>query len=186
MLIGRALESKKKGQGMTLSNDLLDRLVITTTSHSFLDWLEIKSRETSPWVFPFGLSCCSLEQAAAFHSAQLITDNQSSPIRVKPEEADIMIFGGSVTAKVLPILTQIHGRLKEPKWVMSIGACAASGGLYADGYSVMPGLSQHFPIDVYVPGCPPSPNQVFEGLELLKMRMGKNISRWLLEQESLS
>ncbi len=170
---------------MTLSNDLLDRLVLTTSSHSFLNWLEAKSRDTSPWVFPFGLSCCSLEHAAAFHTSVLISDNQSSPQRVRPEEADMMIFGGSVTTKLLPILSEIHARLKEPKWVMSIGACAASGGLYADSYSVLPGMSQHFPIDVYVPGCPPGPEQLAEGFNIIRQRMKRNISSWLLQQESV-
>lgn len=169
---------------MTLSNDLLDRLVITTKRDSFLDWIERRARDNAPWVFPFGLSCCSLESAAVNPGHRVIQEQNFSPLRVRPEEADVLVFGGSVTAKLLPALLQIHARLKEPKWVMAVGNCAASGGLYADGYAVWPGLSQEIPVDVYVPGCPPSPQVLHEGFEIMHERMRRNISRWLVEQES--
>ncbi len=170
---------------MTLSNDLLDRLVVTTNKNSFIEWLDRRARDNSPWVFPFGLSCCALEHTATFGAHNMITQSSFSPARVKPEDADMMIFGGSISLKLLPILQDFHKRLKEPKWVMGIGACAASGGLYADGYSVVPGLNLEFPVDVYVPGCPPDPTQLNHGFELLRDRMKNNISRWHAEQESI-
>lgn len=168
---------------MTLSDDLLDRLAITTDSVSFMEWLDRRAREKSPWVFPFGLSCCALEHAAAFHGKALIIDDNGGPLRLRPEEADIMIFGGSVSVKLLPALKKMHERLKKPKWVMSIGACAASGGLYSNSYSIVPGMGLDFPVDVYVPGCPPDPSQLKQGFEVLRDRMKRNISRWTLEQE---
>lgn len=170
---------------MTSSNDPLDRLVITTSTGSFLDWLDRRVRDRAPWVFPFGLSCCSLEHAAAFSSIDLIKNSNVSPHRVHPDEADIMIFGGSVSAKLLPSLLQMHQRLKEPKWVLAVGSCAASGGLYADGYAIWPGLSQQIPVDVYVPGCPPTPEVLQDGFALMRERIKRNISRWQIEQESV-
>lgn len=170
---------------MTLSNDLLDRLVITTNSGSFLEWLDRRARDNSPWVFPFGLSCCALEHAATFNANNSISHSSFSPTRVSPEDADLMIFGGSVSHKLLPVLQDMHRRLKKPKWVMGIGACAASGGLYADGYSIVPGLNLEFPVDVYVPGCPPGPDQLMQGFEILRDRMKNNLSRWHAEQESI-
>lgn len=168
---------------MTLSNDLLERLVITTNSHSFLDWLERRTREHSPWVFPFGLSCCALEHAAAFPGVGIIMDDSAGPERVHPEEADMMVFGGSVNSKLLPTLKALHDRLKEPKWVMAVGACASSGGLYVDSYGISPGLGIEIPVDVYVPGCPPTPEVLKQGFELMRERMLRNISRWKLEQQ---
>lgn len=170
---------------MTLSNDLLERLVITTNSNSFLDWLDRRAREHAPWVFPFGLSCCALEHAAAFPGIGLVMDDSAGPERVRPEEADMMVFGGSINSKLLPTLQALHARLKEPKWVMAVGACASSGGLYAESYGISPGLGSEIPVDVYVPGCPPTPEVLKQGFELMRERMQRNISRWSVQQQLL-
>ena len=167
----------------TQNNGYLDRLVMTTRRSSFLQWLDEYARARVPWFFPFGLSCCSLEQSMAFPGYDLIADMSLSPQRIEPEEADMMIFGGSVNVKLLPSLLALHGRLKEPKWVMAVGACAASGGLYAESYGIAPGLSSEIPVDIYIPGCPPTPAALREGFELMRERMDKHISRWSLIRE---
>ena len=163
---------------MTSSNDVLDRLSITTDSNSFLEWVDRFLQKKSPWVLPFGLSCCSLEIDASFIGKELYRNDAISPRRIDPTQADVLIFAGTVNSKLLPIIQEIHQQLKGPKWVMAVGTCAASGGLYSEGYASPQGLGAYLPVDVYVPGCPPTPQEIQHGLLLMKERIEKNVSRW--------
>lgn|SRR5690606_14150913 len=171
---------------MTSSNEVLDKLAITTDSLSFFEWTNRLLQKKSPWIVPFGLSCCSLEVDSSFIDKELIRYDALSLKRINPAEADMLIFAGSMNAKLLPIVKEIHAQLKGPKWVMAVGACAASGGLYSEGYNAIHGLGSYFPVDVYVPGCPPTPSEIQNGFMLMRERIDKNISRWQSWQGALT
>jgi len=128
-----------------------------------LDKLVGMARKNSLWPLPFATSCCGIEFMATMASTYDLAQFGSERVSFSPRQADLLMVMGTISKKMGPILRQVYVQMAEPRWVISVGACACSGGIF-DTYSVLQGIDKVIPVDVYVPGCPPRPEQILDGI----------------------
>ena len=138
----------------------------TTKLHDFLGW----ARANSIWPYPFGTACCGIEYMAVVGPKYDIARFGAEAVRFSPRQADLMIVAGTITEKMAPVIKKVYDQMAEPKWVMAMGACASSGGFYR-AYHVLQGVDKIIPVDIYVAGCPPTPEAVIAGLMTLQDRI---------------
>ena len=143
-----------------------DEPFITTRVDTALDW----ARKNSLWPLPFGTACCAIEFMGVVSSQFDISRFGAEVVRFSPRQSDLLIVAGTVVYKMGPILRTIYDQMADPKWVISMGVCASSGGFY-DDYCTMQGIDQIIPVDIYVPGCPPSPDLFLDGLVKLQKKI---------------
>jgi len=141
--------------------------VVTTTADLVFNW----ARSHSVFPFTYGLACCAFEMLTSGFARFDIARYGMEVFRPTPRQADLMIVSGTLTEKMAPVLERLYEQMAEPKWVISMGACANSGGPFWDGYNVVNGVDKIVPVDVYIPGCPPRPEALFDGLLQLQRKI---------------
>lgn len=138
--------------------------VILTKADALIHW----AQKSSLWPLTFGLACCALEFMSVFDPLYDLNRFGVLPVAASPRQADLMFVLGTITKKMAPAVELLYQQMPEPKWVIAVGACAIGGGPFADSYNVVPGADLFLPVDVYIPGCPPRPEQFIVGVMRLQ------------------
>ncbi len=162
--------------GFEIPPDIQGVVKITSLDHIY-NW----SRRNSLWPMMFGLACCAIEMICAAASRYDISRFGMEVMRPSPRQADVMVVSGTVTKKMVPQIVRLYNQMAEPKYVLSMGACACGGGPFKESYNVVPGIDRFLPVDVYIPGCPPTPQALLNGLITLQKKVdGESIktARW--------
>lgn len=141
--------------------------ILTTTVEKVVQW----ARRSAIWPVTFGLACCAIEMMAAAGPRFDMMRFGIIPLPASPRQADLMVVAGTVTDKMAPVVRRLYDQMPEPKYVISMGSCSNCGGPYWDSYSVTKGVDQVIPVDVYVPGCPPRPEALMDGIVLLQQKI---------------
>lgn len=151
----------------TLRVELSQRGVHVTSLESLYNW----GRSNSLWPLQFGLACCAIEMIAATMARHDLARFGAEVFRPSPRQADLMIVSGTVTKKMAPMVVRLYNQMPSPKYVISMGACAISGGPFRDGYNVLRGIDRYLPVDVFIPGCPPRPEALLNGIMRLQEKI---------------
>jgi len=149
--------------------DELNNAVKITTLDRLYNW----GRRSSIWPMMFGLACCAIEMIAAQASRYDMARFGMEVMRPTPRQSDLMIVSGTVTKKMVPLIVRLYNQMPEPKYVISMGACASGGGPFKEGYNVVAGIDKFLPVDVYIPGCPPTPQALINGCIMLQKQIDK-------------
>jgi NADH-quinone oxidoreductase subunit B len=147
-------------------SDTIGANFVTARLDKLVNW----ARKSSLWPATFGLACCAIEMISTTMPRHDLARFGMEAFRASPRQADLMIVAGRVSQKMAPVLRQIYDQMTEPKWVISMGACASSGGVF-NNYALVQGVDQIVPVDIYVPGCPPRPEMLIDGIMLLHQRI---------------
>jgi NADH-quinone oxidoreductase subunit B len=150
-----------------LQNEPIRQGVVLTTVEELYNW----GRKNSLWPLQFGLACCAIEMIAASMARFDMARFGAEVFRPSPRQADLMIVSGTVTKKMAPQVVRLFNQMPEPKYVIAMGACAICGGPFRDGYNVLQGIDLYLPVDVYIPGCPPRPEALLQGLIALQQKI---------------
>src|SRR5678809_508590 len=157
-----------------LRSELSKQGIFTTTLEELYNW----GRKNSVWPLQFGLACCAIEMIATTMARYDLARFGAEVFRPSPRQADLMIVSGTVTKKMIPQIVRLYNQMPEPKYVMAMGACASGGGPFKEGYNVVSGVDKYLPVDVYVPGCPPTPQALLNGLIMLQKKIdGERITQ---------
>jgi NADH-quinone oxidoreductase subunit B len=149
-----------------LKNEMSKQGIVTTTLQELYNW----GRRSSLWPLNFGLACCAIEMIATTMARYDMARFGAEVFRPSPRQADLMIVAGTVTKKMAPQVVRLYNQMPEPKYVIAMGACAISGGPFKQGYNVLKGIDRYFPVDIYIPGCPPRPEALLDAfMSLQKM-----------------
>ena len=156
---------------MGLENIIAEALpeVLTTRLDSLINW----ARKSSLWPATFGLACCAIEMMNATSSRNDLARFGSEVFRASPRQSDLMIVAGRLSRKMAPAMRRVYDQMPEPKWVISMGACASVGGVF-DNYAIVQGVDQVVPVDVFVPGCPPRPESLIYGIVQLQQKIARS------------
>ena len=143
---------------------------LTTQVNRIINW----SRKNALWPMPFGTACCAIEMMATLSGRYDLSRFGAEVVRFSPRQSDLLIVSGRICLKMMPVLLKIYRQMPEPKWVVSMGACASCGGVF-DTYTMIQGVDQFMPVDVYVPGCPPRPESLLDAIfEIQKIIEGES------------
>jgi NADH-quinone oxidoreductase subunit B len=154
--------------GYEIPEELQGQVAITT-----LDKIYNWGRRSSVWPMMFGLACCAIEMIATAASRYDLARFGMEVMRPSPRQSDVMIVSGTVTKKMIPTIVRLYNQMPEPKYVVAMGACASGGGPFKEGYNVVSGVDKFIPVDVYIPGCPPTPQALLNGLIALQKKIDK-------------